>query len=109
MNYSAPNIWLIIVLLGIGTYLIRLSFLGLIGTSRFPDWALRMLRYTPVAVMPGLVAPLVIWPPATGGTPDLARATAAAVTIIVGLATRNTLAAIAAGAISLFGMLALMG
>ncbi|MCB1349187.1 MAG: AzlD domain-containing protein, partial [Maritimibacter sp.] len=63
-----------------------------------------LLRYTPVAVIPGLVAPLVLFPQATGGTPDTARLTAAAVTVAVGLLARNTLYAIAAGAVALYGM-----
>ena len=81
MNYSDADIWLLIALLGVGTYLIRFSFLGLIGDKKQPDWLLRHLRYTPVAVLPGLVAPLVVWPEATGGDPDPARLAAAVATL----------------------------
>ena len=73
MTYSDAQIWTIIVLLGVGTFLIRFSFLGLIGSRKLPEWALRHLRYTPVAVLPGLVAPLVLFPAATDGNPDPAR------------------------------------
>ena len=83
MSYSTLNIWIIILALGVGTFLIRFSFLGLLGNREMPDWVLRHLRYTPVAVLPGLVAPLVLWPDATGGTADPARLAAAAVTIVV--------------------------
>nr|WP_241239922.1 AzlD domain-containing protein [Silicimonas algicola] len=69
--------------MGIGTYLIRFSFLGLIGNRQMPEWVLRHLRYTPVAVLPGLVAPLVVWPDATGGSPDPARMAAALITLAV--------------------------
>lgn len=109
MNMGAVQIWLIIFGLGIGTYIIRFSFLGLIGERELPEWLLRMLRYTPVAVMPGLVAPLVLWPEATGGEPDLARALAAGAAVLVGLITRNTLAAIFAGAVVLYSALWLVG
>ena len=108
MTLSATEIWAIIVLLGIGTFLIRFSFLGLIGSRRLPDWLMRHLRYTPVAVIPGLVAPLVLWPGATGGQPDPARMLAAVVTLVVGVWTKNTLAAIAAGAVTLYSALALL-
>ena len=84
MTYSTFEIWLIITLLGIGTYLIRFSFLGLIGARQMPDWVLRHLRYTPVALLPGLVAPLVAWPEATGGDPDPLRLTAAFITLFMG-------------------------
>ena len=59
--------WAVIWGLGIGTFLIRFSFLGMIGDRALPDWAMKLLRYVPVAVLPGLVAPLVVWPAATGG------------------------------------------
>lgn len=102
---SDLTIWLVIVVLGIGTFLIRWSFLGALGNRDMPPWVLRMLRYTPVAVLPALVAPLVVWPAATGGQPDPARMAAAAVTVAVGLWTRNMIAAILAGAITLLGLL----
>lgn len=104
MTYSHGEIWALIALLGIGTYLVRLSFLGLIGDRRMPDWVLRHLRYTPVAVIPGLVAPLAVWPAATGGTPDPARMTAAAVTLLMAYWTKNMLWGVFAGA----GTLALL-
>lgn len=109
MSHSAPEIWAIILALGIGTFLIRFSFLGLIGDRKLPDWLLRHLRYTPVAVLPALVAPMVAWPQATGGQPDPARLLAALATLGVGYATRNVLAAIGAGAATLYGMLFLLG
>ncbi len=107
MSMGAGEIWGIIVLLGIGTYIIRFSFLGLIGDRPLPPLVLKLLRYTPVAVIPGLVAPLVLWPEATGGEPDAPRLAAAAVTLLVGWRTYNLLAAIAAGAVTLYGGLLL--
>jgi len=101
MNLSTANIWLIIALLGLGTFLIRFSFLGLIGNRKMPAWVLRHLRYTPVALIPGLVAPLVLWPAATQGNPDPSRLAAAAVTILVGWYTKNIIAAVLAGAATL--------
>ena len=97
--------WIVIWGLGIGTFLIRWSFLGTLGDRDLPDWVMRMLRYTPVAVLPALVAPLVVWPAATGGQPDPARMAAATVTVAVGLWTKNMIGAIGAGAVTLFGLL----
>lgn len=106
---SDATVWIVIVALGIGTFLIRWSFLGALGDRDLPGWVLRMLRYTPVAVLPALVAPLVMWPAATGGQPEPARLAAAAATVAVGLLTRNVIAAIASGAITLFGLLYVLG
>lgn len=109
MTMSAGHIWLIIVGMGVGTYLIRFSFLGIIGNRELPEWVLRHLRYTPVAVMPALVAPLVIWPEATGGHPDPARLAAAVATLAVGWATRNVFGAIFGGAAVLYLTMWLLG
>jgi branched-subunit amino acid transport protein len=105
---EATPVWAIIAGLGVGSYLIRLSFLGLIGDRPLPPWLLRHLRYTAVAVMPALVAPLVAFPAATGGTPDAPRLAAAAATLAAGWLTRNVLAAIAAGGATLYGLLWLL-
>ncbi|RJE82869.1 AzlD domain-containing protein [Paracoccus onubensis] len=107
-NVSDLTIWFVILILGIGTFLIRWSFLGALGDREMPQWVMRMLRYTPVAVLPALSAPLVMWPAATGGQPDLARLSAAAVTMLVGMFTRNIILAILGGAATLFGMLYLL-
>ena len=99
---DTAELWFIIIALGVCSFLLRFSFTGLLGDRGLPDWVLRHLRYTAVAILPGLVAPLVLWPPATDGTPDAPRLVAAAATLLVGLLTRNVLAAIAAGAAGLY-------
>lgn len=103
------TVWFVIFAMAIGSFLIRFSFLGLIGDRPMPEWVLRHLRYTPVAVLPGLVAPLVLWPDATGGSPDPARLGAALVTLAVGYFSKNVLAAILSGAATLYGLLYLLG
>ncbi len=90
-------IWIVIVALGIGTFLIRYSFIGIIGDKELPDWMLRHLRYVPVAVLPGLVAPLVVWPAATDGNPDPARLMAAAMALLIGAVFKSTLGAVFGG------------
>ena len=109
MTYSDAQIWLIIAILGIGTFLIRFSFLGLLGDRELPEWALRHWRYTPVAVLPAIITPLVLWPEATGGELDPARLSAAAVALAVGYLTKNALAAIGTGMATLYGLAFLLG
>ena len=109
MTYSDTTIWWIIAALGVGTFLIRFSFLGLIGSRPMPPWVLRHLRYTSVAILPGLVAPLVVFPAATSGTPDLARLLAATVTIAIGYWTKGVVGAMVGGAITLFALQYLLG
>lgn len=105
---DSMTVWIVIIGMGIGTFLIRFSFLGLMSGRSFPDWAMRLLRYVPVAVMPGLVAPLVVWPAATGGEVDPARMGAAIVALAIGAATRNVLGAIFGGLTTLYLLLWLL-
>lgn len=99
MMNDPAKIWLIIALLGVGTYLIRFSFLGLIGDRPIPPFITRLLRFTPVAILPAMVAPLVIWPSATGGQTEPVRLIAALVTVVVGLTTRKVILSLVVGAV----------
>ena len=99
---------MIIAAMGVGTFLIRFSFLGLIGKRSMPAWVLRHLRYTSVAILPGLVAPLVIWPEATGGNFDPPRFLAAVTTVVVAYATLGPVRAIVAGAAVLYAFQAFL-
>jgi len=105
--FDAVTLWIVIIGMAVGSFSLRFLFIGLVGDRPLPDWILRHLRYTAVAMLPALVAPLVIWPAATEGQPDLPRMAAAAVTLLVGLTTRNVVGAILAGAGTLYTLLAL--
>lgn len=92
------DLWIVIIGMGLGSFALRFVFLGLVGDRAMPDWLLRHLRYTAVAVMPALVAPLVIWPSATGGETDPLRLAAAAAALIVGYISKSLYGAVGAGA-----------
>lgn len=96
------TIWLVIVVLGVTTYLIRLSFIGFMGGRETPDWALRILRFVPVTVLPALVAPAILWPAATGGEIDPARLAAALAALAAGIIFRNSVAGFVLGLAALF-------
>jgi len=104
MTLSNFEIWLVIVGLGAGSYLLRLSFLGIVGNRDLPEWLLRHLRYTAVAVMPGMITPMILFPTATGGQFDVVRIGAAAATVIISLWTRNATLTIFGGAAALFAL-----
>lgn len=106
---ETTTIWIVIIGLGLGSFGLRFVFTGIIGNRPLPEWILRHLRYTAVAILPGLVAPAVMWPAATGGQPDAPRLIAAVVTVAVGYFGKNVLAAIFCGAASLYGSMYLLG
>ena len=109
MSIDTVDLWVVIIGLGLGSFALRFVFLGLVGDRPLPAWVLRHLRYTAVAVLPGLVAPLVVWPAATGGSVDAPRMAAALVTLAAGYFLRNVIVAILLGALTLYGGLALTG
>lgn len=105
---STLELWTVIIGLGLGSFAIRFAFLGVVGDRQLPQWVLRHLRYTAVAILPALVAPLVLWPAATGGTPDPARLAAAVVALTTGYLTKNVALAILMGAGTLYSLLCLL-
>lgn len=109
MSVDKTLLWTVMPALAAGTYLLRFSFLGILGRATLPVWLQRVLRYTAVAVLPGLVAPGVLWPAATGGDPDPARLLAAVATVVAGVMFRSMLAGIGAGGVTLIAAQALLG
>lgn len=109
MPVDKSQLWVVMPVLAVGTYLIRFSFLGLLGNHPLPAWLIRGLRYTAVAVLPGLVAPGVIWPAATQGQTDPARLIASVATLLVGILSRSVLWAILGGGVTLYTALAMIG
>jgi len=82
---SDTAFWTLTALLGLGTFLIRFSFLGLFGGRQLPDWALLHLKYVGAAVFPALITPLLLWLEATGGQADPIRLIAAAAAFAAGM------------------------
>jgi len=108
MIADKTTLWAVIILLAAGTFLIRYSFLGMLGGRKLPEWVLIHLRYVGVAVLPALVAPLVVWPAATQGHMDPARLAAALVALAVGMWRNSAIAAILAGMAVLYALQALL-
>ncbi len=92
------NPWLLIAIIGIGTYLMRLSFVALFGRQGAPAALEAPLRYVAPAVLAALVAPAVVAP---GGVFDVGtgnpRVLAMLVAIAVAAKTKSVIWTIAAG------------
>ncbi|MBM1220365.1 AzlD domain-containing protein [Ponticoccus sp. SC2-23] len=98
------QLWVVIAALAVGSYALRFSFIGFYANRDMPLWLLRPLRYAGVAIIPGLVAPLVLWPEATGGETDPVRLSAAVATFVSGYVTGNVIVAMLTGAAFLYGL-----
>ena len=66
------NPWIVVLIIGLGTYLTRLSFVVVLGTRTMPAWAERPLKYVAPSVLAALVLPAVLL---RDGSLDLAPAT----------------------------------
>ncbi|MDG1471038.1 MAG: AzlD domain-containing protein [Ascidiaceihabitans sp.] len=95
------TLWTVIILLGVGSFALRFSFLGLVGDRPMPAWLVRSLRYTAVAILPAMIAPLIAFSNEAGTGPDPSRLAAALMTLIVGAATKNVILALFTGASTL--------
>ena len=90
-------VWSIILGLAALTYLNRFSFLGLLGGREVPVWARQALAYVPSAVLPALIAPMVLFDRAQGGLTPPSAWIAAAVALLLGALTRNMVLTIVGG------------
>jgi branched-subunit amino acid transport protein len=95
---NSLSIWLFFVILAIGTFALRLSFIYLFGKVDMPDWLRRALRFVPAAVLAALVFPALTYP---NGALDLSldnvRLLAGIGGALVAWKTRNVLWTIAVG------------
>lgn len=95
--------WVIVAVVGIGTYLTRLSFIGIFGNRRLPDVVREGLRFIAPAVLAALILPAVVRP---DGPIDLTLANprwlAAAVAGLVTWRTKNIALTAVAGLFALW-------
>lgn len=87
--------WLVVGLVGVGTFLTRASFVAFYSSGNMPDVCLRALRFIPPAVMTAIILPsLFVY---SEEVVSLSRPLAAVVAGLVAWKSRNVLATIGAG------------
>ena len=92
------DIWVIMLAVGMLTFVTRLSFIVLLERWQTPPLLKRALRFVPVSVLTAIIAPELVMP---SGTLDFslgnARLLAGLVAIVVAWKTRNIVWTIVAG------------
>jgi len=89
---------LTIILIGIGTFLFRFSFIYLYGRFELPNWIRRAMRYVPPAVLSALIFPaIVIKDEIIWISPQNPRLIAGIIAIIIAWKTKKLLLTIAIG------------
>jgi branched-subunit amino acid transport protein len=104
---SAFSIWALFIVIGLGTFLLRFSFIYLFGRLEMPDWLRRALKYVPASVLAALVFPALTY---QGGALDISlqnvRLLAGLGGALVAWRTKNVLLTILVGMV-LFWLLQL--
>jgi len=97
------NIWLTMLLAGLVTFIIRLSFIQIIGHRSIPPLLQRALRLVPPAVLTAIIFPEVFL---SSGQLDLsfgnARLLAGLLATLVAWRTRNAVLTIVVGMLSVW-------
>ncbi|MEI7847566.1 MAG: AzlD domain-containing protein [Chloroflexota bacterium] len=99
------SLWLLFLMIGLATFLMRFSFIFLIGKISLPEWLRRALRFVPASVLAALVFPALTHPT---GVLDLTlgnfRLLAGLAGAVVAWRTRNVLLTLLAGMLMLWAL-----
>jgi branched-subunit amino acid transport protein len=100
---DAAGFWWLIFWIALGTFLLRLSFVLVIGHLTMPPAAHRLLRFVPAAVLSALIFPALLF---RNGALELGatneRLLAGGLAAVVAVRTKNVVLTIAAGMIALW-------
>jgi len=100
---DSMNLWLILILGGLGTYLLRLSFILIFQHVKMPEFMEKILRLVPPAVFSAIVLPELL---VRDGSIQFAvsnlRLIAGLLAAVIALKTRNVLVTIASGMVILW-------
>ncbi|NMB55270.1 MAG: AzlD domain-containing protein [Leptolinea sp.] len=100
---DTSNLWLILILGGLGTYLLRLSFILIFQHVQLPAYMDRILRLVPPAVFSAMVLPeLLVRDGSIQFTITNLRLVAGLLATVIALKTRSVLATIASGMVILW-------
>ncbi len=99
------NLWLLIIISGIVTYGIRLSFIAAHGRIEMPEWVTSALAYVPMAVLSAIILPDVMMRDgAVNLTLGNVRWIAAIVAVLVAWRTKNMWMTIGVGMVALWAL-----
>lgn len=97
------NLWLVLIFGGLGTYLLRLSFILIFQRVQIPAYMDRILRLVPPAVFSAMVLPeLLVRDGSIQFSITNLRLIAGLLAAIIAIKTRNVLATIASGMVILW-------
>ena len=103
------SLWLIVIAMGVITYALRLSLLGVLGRLEVPPLLSRALRFVPAAVLSAIILPDLLQP---GGKLNLSlgnlRLLAGLLAMAVAWRTRSVVLTVAVGLAAFWVLQALL-
>ena len=102
MRLDAPTLWLTMLVIGVGTFLIRFSFIWYFGRGQLRPEIQRILRFVPAAVLSALIVPSFFISQQAGIALGNPRLWAGLVAAAVAWRARNVLLTISAGMATLW-------
>lgn len=102
MQLDRMTLWLAMLVIGTGTFLIRFSFIWLFGRGKISPDVKRVLRFIPPSVLSAMILPSFIFPQHTAFTLDNPRMWAGAIAAIVAWRTQRMILTITAGMAALW-------
>ncbi|MCH8505097.1 MAG: AzlD domain-containing protein [Ectothiorhodospiraceae bacterium] len=100
---STLTLWVLILLAGAGTFLMRLSGIQLFGDRQMPAALKKPLRFVPAAVISAIVLPAIVYGgPEPGFHAENVRLYAGLIAAVVAWTSRSVLATLVAGMVSLW-------
>ena len=97
MQFDALTVWLMMLGIGAGTFLIRFSFIWLLGQGQIRPGFQRVLRFVPAAVLSALIMPSFVFSQHAAYSPDVARILAGSVAAVIASRSGNVLLTISVG------------
>jgi branched-subunit amino acid transport protein len=102
-SYPDPVVWALIVVIGVLTFLIRLSFIALFGyLDEIPTQLKRGLRFVPAAVLAALVLPAFLTIESGGDGVAIDKLVAGLMAVAVAWKTESVLLTIGTGMATLW-------
>jgi len=89
VRLDATSLWLLMLVIGAGTFLIRFSFIWLLGRGEVSPELQRILRFIPPSVLSAMILPSFVLPHHTGFAMDNPRMWAGIVAAIVVWRTKS--------------------
>jgi len=104
------TLWLTLLAMGLVTYAIRLSLIGVLGDWQVPPFVRRALRFVPPAVLAAIILPELLRPAGRFDlSPGNARLIAGLLAGLIAWRSKNVLATIAGGMLALWLLQAVIG